>query len=124
MVINSSRSFRCYQKKAGLAPFKELGKKGILSLGQAVLTSSGKLNYKAIIHVAGINLFWTATETSIRASTLNAINLAEINGFKSIAFPLIGAGTGRYNREKVLEIMTQELNKMNSTMKIVIVVKI
>ena len=111
------------KKKAGLEPFKQLQSRGLLSLGEAVLTTAGKLNYKGIIHVAGINLFWTATENSIRLSTYNAIKLAEKNEFISIAFPLIGAGTGRFKKEKVIQIMNEEINKLLTDIKIVLVIK-
>ena len=43
------------KKRGGLDPFKELAKHGWIPLGGAVLTSGGKLPFKGIIHVAGIN---------------------------------------------------------------------
>jgi O-acetyl-ADP-ribose deacetylase len=111
------------KRKAGIIPFQELRKKRILDLGEAVLTSSGNLNYKGIIHVAGINFLWTATEKSIRSSTRNAIKLAEENSFTSIALPLIGAGSGRYNPDKVLKIMIEEIKQLKSQIRVIIVVK-
>lgn len=80
------------KKRAGLAPFRELANHGPIRLGDAVLTSSGKLPHKGIIHVAGINMFWQASERSIRDSAANALRLAQHEGFTSIAFPLVGAG--------------------------------
>jgi O-acetyl-ADP-ribose deacetylase (regulator of RNase III) len=56
------------QKRAGTAPFRELGRHGLLPLGGAVLTGAGRLPHKAIIHVAGIGLLWIASERSVRAS--------------------------------------------------------
>ena len=50
------------KKKAGTLPFKEVARLGPIPLGEARLTSSGNLAYKAIIHVAGINIFWFATK--------------------------------------------------------------
>jgi O-acetyl-ADP-ribose deacetylase len=44
------------KRRGGYAPFRELGKKGPIPLGGAVATGPGKLPYKAIIHVAGINM--------------------------------------------------------------------
>jgi O-acetyl-ADP-ribose deacetylase (regulator of RNase III) len=111
------------KRKAGIVPFQELRKKGILDLGEAVLTSSGNLNYKGIIHVAGINFLWTATEKSILSSTHNAIKLAEEKSFRSIALPLIGAGSGRYKPDKVLKIMIEEIKQHKSKMRVIIVVK-
>src|SRR5262250_1975493 len=64
------------KKRGGIAPFKELAKHGPMPLGSAVLTSAGKLPFKAIIHVAGINLLWRASEKSIRDSIASAIRIA------------------------------------------------
>ena len=58
-----------------------------------MLTSAGRLPFKAIIHVAGINMFWRATVRSIRGSVRNALGLAENRDFRSIAFPLIRTGS-------------------------------
>jgi O-acetyl-ADP-ribose deacetylase (regulator of RNase III) len=98
------------KKQSGYEPFKELAKKGPIPLGGAVLTGAGRLAFKAIIHVAGINMFWRSSELSIQLSVRNAIHLAKEHRFRSIAFPLIGAGTGGGNAERVLEIMLSELS--------------
>jgi len=82
-----------------------------MKLGQAVLTSAGRLPYKGIIHVAGINLLWMGSEHSIRESTKNALQVAFDAGFKSIAFPLIGTGSGGYSEAKALAIMEDEIVK-------------
>jgi O-acetyl-ADP-ribose deacetylase (regulator of RNase III) len=97
------------KRRAGYAPFRELGKKGPIPLGSAVETCPGRLPFKAIIHVAGINMFWRSSERSIRDSVRNAIRLAAERGYRSIALPLIGAGSGGGRPERVLEIMRDEL---------------
>ena len=63
------------KKRAGLQPFRELGKMGAIPLGHAVETSAGKLPFKSIIHVAGINMLWRSSERSIRDSVQNAFNI-------------------------------------------------
>uniref|UniRef100_UPI003561FF9F macro domain-containing protein n=1 Tax=Novipirellula sp. TaxID=2795430 RepID=UPI003561FF9F len=65
------------KRRAGYAPFRELAKHGPIPLGGAVLTSAGKLPFKAIIHVAGISMTWRSNERSIRDSCRNALALAE-----------------------------------------------
>ncbi len=97
------------KRRGGRAPFRELGKKGPIPLGGAVETGPGKLPQKAIIHVAGINMLWRSSERSIRNSVRNAMRLASQRGYQSIAFPLIGAGSGGGKPERVLEIMRDEL---------------
>lgn len=110
------------KKRGGTDPFKELRKHGPIPLGGAVLTSAGKLPFKAIIHVAGINLLWRASETSIRESVRNAMALAEENGFQSIAFPLIGAGSGGFDSDKAKKIMLDELQKLDLAIEVTVVV--
>ena len=97
------------KRRAGYKPFRELGRMGPIPLGGAVVTGSGRLPHKAIIHVAGINMLWRSNERAIRDSVKNALSLAKENSFTSIAFPLIGAGTGGGNSDNVLKIMKDEL---------------
>ena len=97
------------KKRGGYAPFKELGKLGSISLGRAVQKSAGRLPFKAIIHVAGISMFWVSSERSIRDSVKNAMKLVRSNGYRSIAFPLIGAGTGGSKAQQVITLIRDEL---------------
>lgn len=112
---------KAIKKEAGYGPFIELLKLGPIPLGEARITSSGKLKYKNIIHVAGINMFWFATEYSIKNSVINAIELVNKHQFKSIAFPLIGSGSGNRNKEFVKKIMLDALTNIQTAAKVVIV---
>jgi O-acetyl-ADP-ribose deacetylase (regulator of RNase III) len=62
---------RAIRRRGGIAPFRELSGKGLIALGDAVVTTAGRLPFKAIIHVAGINLLWVSSEGAIRASVRN-----------------------------------------------------
>lgn len=99
------------KRRGGLQPFRELGRIGAIPLGHAVQTSAGKLPFKAIIHVAGINLLWRSSEPSIRNSVRNAIQLASGGGYQSLALPLIGAGSGGGNPDRVQAIIEDELTR-------------
>lgn len=109
------------KRRAGLQPFREVAKCGAIPLGRAVLTSSGKLPFRGIIHVAGIDGFWRASEYSIRHSVRNAIALAQEHGFKSLAFPVIGSGSGSFSPQKALEIMQDELSRLDTSIMVRIV---
>ena len=109
------------KKRGGTGPFKELARHGPMPLGSAVLTSAGRLPFQAIIHVAGINMFWRASEQSIRDAVKNAMAVAAENGFQSIAFPLIGAGSGGFDQQKAKEIMLDELQKLDSPLAVTLV---
>lgn len=110
------------KRRGGIGPFRELGKLGPIPLGGAVLTSAGRLPYRAIIHVAGINLLWRASERSIRGSVRNALKLAEEHGFQSIAFPVLGAGSGGFDRERAKSIMLDEIGKLEASLAVRVVV--
>jgi O-acetyl-ADP-ribose deacetylase (regulator of RNase III) len=110
------------KKCGGTGPFKELRKHGPIPLGGAVLTSAGRLPFKGLIHVAGINMLWRASERSIRDSVRNAMAIATEKGFQSIAFPLIGAGSGGFNQERAQAIMLDELQKLESPLDVTVVV--
>ena len=99
------------KRRAGYEPFRELARRGPIPLGGAVETSAGRLPFRAIIHVAGISLFWRSSERAIRGCVRNALGIAREKGYRSIAFPLIGAGTGGYPPEQVLEIMHGEAGR-------------
>lgn len=109
------------KRRAGSQPFREVAKHGPIALGEAVLTSAGTLPYRGIIHIAGINSFWRASEYSIRHSVRNAMALAEQQGFTSIAFPIIGSGSGGFSQAKALEIMLDELGQLEASLQVKIV---
>ena len=91
------------KKRAGKDPFREVGRHGAIPLGGAVLT-------------------WRASERSIRHSVRNAIQLAQQKGFQSIAFPLIGAGSGGFNQEQAKSLMLDELSKFDVPISVRLVV--
>ncbi|MCA9041366.1 MAG: macro domain-containing protein [Planctomycetaceae bacterium] len=109
------------KRKAGLAPFRELGRMGPIPLGEARLTSPGRLPFKGIIHVAGINMLWRASEKSVRDSVRNSLMLADFEGFHSIAFPLIGAGSGSMKPDRSQTIMLDEFQNLSINMQVILV---
>lgn len=102
------------KKKGGLKPFKEISKHGSIPLGQARMTSAGELPFKAIIHVAGINMLWLATKYSVEHSVINAMSIVDSQSFQSVAFPLIGAGSGNRSTEWSKTVMCETLEKIDS----------
>ena len=111
---------RAIKRRGGYAPFKELAKKGIMPLGGAVLTGAGRLPFKGIIHVAGLNWFWRSSSTAVERSVYSAVEIINQEGFNSAAFPLIGAGTGGLGQEQVRDLMLETFEKCDFKAKIVI----
>lgn len=109
------------KRRAGLQPFREVARFGPLALGRAVHTSAGRLPYCAIIHVAGISLLWRASPRSIEDSVRNAVALAEHLGLRSLAFPLIGAGSGGFDPREAERIMLETFARLESPVEVVLV---
>lgn len=109
------------KRQAGLQPFRELAKLGPIPLGGAVHTSAGRLPYRALIHVAGINMLWRASPASVEDSVRNAVKLAESLGLASLALPLIGAGSGGMNPARAERLVCQALNSLQSPLRVIVV---
>ncbi len=109
------------KRQGGHAPFRELARHGAIPLGGAVTTSAGRLPYKAVIHVAGINMVWRASEASVEAGTRAALAEARRHDFASLAFPLIGAGTGGLRPERSLEVMVRAISEDGEGLRVVVV---
>lgn len=109
------------KKYAGTRPFREVASHGPIPLGGAVLTTAGRLPFRGIIHVAGISLLWRASEFSIRESARSAMRIVNERGYRSVAFPLLGAGSGGFDPKTALAILRDELNAIESTARVVLV---
>lgn len=102
------------KRRGGLAPFRELGRSGAIPLGGAVLTGAGKLPFRGIVHVAGIDMWWRASELSIRTSVRSAMDVVRLHGFTSVAFPVIGAGSGGFPEDRALATLVDELRRYDA----------
>ncbi len=109
------------KRQGGIAPFRELARLGPIPLGGAVHTGAGRLPYKAIIHVAGIDMLWRASEFSIRASVRNAMALVRRRAYESVAFPVIGAGSGGFDAERAASLMRQSFAACEARARVVLV---
>jgi O-acetyl-ADP-ribose deacetylase len=112
---------RAIKRRGGHEPFRELARHGPIPLGGAVLTGAGKLPFKGIIHVAGISMLWRSSERSIRASVSNALVVAQAHRFRSVALPLIGAGTGGGEQDTVQAIICDQLSASDFPGSVVVV---
>jgi len=102
------------KQRAGLQPFREPARFGPIPLGGTVHTTAGRLPFLAIIHVAGINMLWRASHASIADSVTNAVGLAGRLGLKSLAFPILGAGSGGFKATNAEAVMREAFATMES----------
>lgn len=93
------------KRVTGPEPWRELRAMGPLRLGAAVVTSGGTSRWAYLIHVAGIDWRWHTTLDVVAAATTAAIDLAALQGARSIAMPMIGAGSGGLDDDAVYAVM-------------------
>ena len=79
-------------RRGGGAIKKELDRFAEVRVTDAVVTSAGTLNAKHIIHAVGPVFQEPDLEQKLRATIVNALRLADQQGFCQIAFPPMGAG--------------------------------
>jgi O-acetyl-ADP-ribose deacetylase len=99
---------RAIRRAGGRAAIRAIGRRAPLPLGAAAETRAGDLPCQFVVHVAGIDLSWRASERSVRSSARNALALARWLGARSVAMPLVGAGTGGLTADRVAAILREE----------------
>lgn len=109
------------KRRGGYRPFIELGRHGPIRLGEAVATSAGKLPFKKIIHVSGINMLWRSTKESIQGSVHSAMRIVHGYELKSVAFPIVGSGTGGFTEAAALELMMDAFAAIETPAQVTIV---
>ena len=106
---------------------KIVAKQGGCKVGEAVITTAGKLPAKFVIHTVGP--VWNTGKISERESLAkcyrNSLKLAVENGCRTIAFPNISTGVYRFPKKDAAEIAVKTigdfLNETNSIDKVILV---
>ncbi|MCX7973414.1 MAG: macro domain-containing protein [Candidatus Aminicenantes bacterium] len=76
-----------------------------IEVGQAVITSGGKLKAKYVIHAVGPVYGEGDEERKLASATLASLNIARDYQIKSIAFPAISTGIFGFPMERCSQIM-------------------
>lgn len=93
-------------------------RQGGCKVGEAVITTAGKLPSKKVIHTVGPR--WNdlqsvqLQEEKLRNCYLNSLKLAEENELKTIAFPNISTGIYRFPKERAADIAIETVNNYQS----------
>ncbi|WP_205959869.1 O-acetyl-ADP-ribose deacetylase [Flammeovirga aprica] len=91
-------------------------RQGGCKVGEAVITNSGKLPSKKVIHTVGPR--WNSgnsnEELKLQMCYENSLRLAEKEDLKSIAFPNISTGIYKFPKDKAAQIALETVNKWNS----------
>ncbi|MDD2666429.1 MAG: macro domain-containing protein [Methanocellales archaeon] len=98
---------RAIVKKGGHIIQDESNKIGEIEVGQAIITTAGKLKAKYVIHAVGPQMGEGEEDEKLKNATLNSLRLADEYNVKSIAFPAISTGAFGYPKDKCAKIMIQ-----------------
>lgn len=83
------------RKKGGDVIEEEAVKQAPIPIGGAVVTTGGSLGVKAVIHAPTVvEPGGASSPVNVYKATAAALSKALENGFRKIAFPLMGAGVG------------------------------
>ncbi|MFQ5662774.1 MAG: macro domain-containing protein [Terriglobia bacterium] len=97
------------RRKGGPAIQQECDRIGRIAIGEAAVTTGGKLKARYVIHAASMQLGGRTTAQSLRASTRNALARAVEKGVKTVAFPAVGTGVAGFPLRECAEIMLAEV---------------
>ena len=87
---------------------KESDKIGFVPVGSAVMTTSGGLPCKAVIHTVGPRMGEGDEDNKLKNAIKNSLALASSEKFQSISIPAISTGIFGFPKERCAEILVSE----------------
>ena len=97
------------RNKGGSDIQRECDRIGGIALGEAAITTGGRLKAKFVIHAASMHLGGKTSEENLRASTRNSLLRASERKLASIAFPAIGTGIAGFPLDRCAQVMLDEV---------------
>jgi O-acetyl-ADP-ribose deacetylase (regulator of RNase III) len=81
---------------------------GFTPVGEAVLTTAGKLPAKFVIHAVGPRMGEGDEDNKLRSAVRNSLGLASQKGMKSISLPAISSGIFGFPKDRCARILVNE----------------
>lgn len=95
-------------RKGGAIIQSESNKIGFVPVGSAVITTSGRLPCKAVIHTVGPMMGEGDEDNKLKNAVRNSLLLASQKHFQSISIPAISTGIFGYPKERCAQILVSE----------------
>lgn len=95
-------------RKGGSIIQQESDKIGYVEIGSAVITTSGKLPCKAVIHTVGPRMGQGNEDKNLRKAVQSCLKLATDKEFKSISMPAISSGIFGFPKDRCAKILLDE----------------
>lgn len=90
---------------------KESDRRGFVPVGSSVMTTSGRLPFKCIIHAVGPRWGEGDEDHKLRNAVKSSLFLASQNGYRSISVPAISAGIFGFPKDRCAEILVSEAKR-------------
>jgi O-acetyl-ADP-ribose deacetylase (regulator of RNase III) len=91
---------------------EEAYKHAPVPVGKAVATTAGKLNAKCVIHAPTMERpAMRISKGNVQLATKAALECAEKQEIKSVAFPGMGTGVGGLHSKEAAQVMVREIKK-------------
>lgn len=97
------------KRKGGEQIEEEAVAQGPIDVGQAIVTTGGKLKAKFVIHAAVMGQDLRTDAEKIKAATRSALRLADEHRITSLSFPALGTGVGGFSPFHCARIMLTEV---------------
>jgi O-acetyl-ADP-ribose deacetylase (regulator of RNase III) len=91
--------------RGGASIEAEAVSKGPIPIGEAVVTSAGRLKAKYVVHAAGMGKDLATDARKIASCTKASLRRADDVEAKSISFPAIGTGVGGFPLDEAASVM-------------------
>lgn len=82
---------------------------GPIRVGEAAITSAGKLKARYVIHAASMSLGGRTTRSSLRSSMDDVFRLCRDQDLKTIAIPAVGTGIAGFPIDECASVMAESL---------------
>lgn len=119
VIVNAANSYlkhgggvaAAIVRKGGKIIQEESDKIGFVPVGSSVVTVSGRLPCKYIIHTVGPRMGEGNEYIKLRSAVRNSLELASDRKFKSISMPAISSGIFGFPKDGCAEILVEEAKK-------------
>lgn len=98
-------------RKGGRIIQEESDRIGHVPVGQAALTTAGKLPAKYVIHAVGPRWGEGDEDNKLKNAVLNSLKLADEQGFHSISMPAISSGIFGFPKDRCAEIILSTIQE-------------
>lgn len=98
-------------RKGGQVIQDESDRIGFVPVGNAALTTAGKLPAKFVIHTVGPRMGEGDEDNKLKSAALSTMNLAAEKGLKSISMPAVSSGIFGFPKDRCARILVGEAGK-------------